>query len=160
MDPQVVGGVDEGGRRVVLVRDILADPAVVWRGLTEPAGIAAWLGRYEGPRLGLGTRFTIWHDGLVPSSHTVVEWLPPTGLTMTWDFPDEAPSRVRIVVEAASSGSKVVLEHEGVEDPVSYSAGWHVHLDFLAGFAEGRPRSFEQFWDDYEELLQTRPRAP
>ncbi len=160
MDPEVIGEMDETSRRVVLRREIEAGPAIVWRALTEPAGLAAWLGRYEGPQLGPGVGFVIWHEELVCSSHAVVEWLPSRLVTVSWDFPGEMPSRVRFAVEPSTSGTTVVLEHEGVEDLVGYAAGWHVHLDLLAEYARGHPRSFERFWDDYGEILRCYGSSP
>ena len=143
---------DQASRRVILRRSVEADPEIVWRALTEPEGLSAWLGRYDGARLGPGAEFTIWHEESVGSSHEVVEWLPPRTMSVTWDFPGESSSRVRLVVEPDASGSTVVLEHEGIEDLVAYAAGWHVHLDFLAAYASGHPRSFEQFWVDYDQM--------
>ena len=80
--------------------------------------------------------------------------MPPWLLAWTWEFPDEVPSRVQLAVEHDPAGAVVTLEHEGVDDPVAYAAGWHVHLDFLAAYLQGRPRAFEDFWSDYDELVR------
>lgn len=139
----------------ILVRQTIdADQETVWRALTEPAGFEAWLGRYEGPPLQRGARFRLWHDGTVHSRHEIAQWRPTRMLTMSWDFPNEPPSLVHIDLEPAGTTTTVVLMQEGIDDPVSYTAGWRVHLNFLAQYAGGSPRSFEHFWGDYETLLR------
>lgn len=154
MDLNPIGGVRPAPRRVVLRRAVRAGAPALWRALTEPAGLSAWLGRVEGPPLGAGVTFDLWHEEQVCSTHEVLEWVPARLLTLTWEFPGEAPSRVRFAVEHDAVGTVVALEHEGADDPVAYAAGWHVHLDFLAEHLRGRPRAFEDFWTDYEELVQ------
>lgn len=154
MDSDGVGEISRQPHSILLRHTVVADQATVWRALTEPAGLEAWLGRYEGPPLQRGARFRLWHDGTVPSRHEITEWRPTRQLTMTWDFPNEPPSLVRIGLEPVGTTTTVALGHEGIEDPVSYAAGWHVHLTFLAHFAEGNPRSFEHFWKDYEAQLR------
>ena len=154
MDLEPIGGVHSGSRRVVLRRRVRAGAPALWRAVTEPAGMSAWLGRPVGPPLGAGVRFDLWHEEQVCSRHEVLEWVPERVLTLTWEFPGEAPSRVRFAVEHDGVGTVVVLEHEGADDLVAYAAGWHVHLDFLAEHLRGRPRAFEGFWADYEELVQ------
>ncbi len=153
MDSDGVGEISRQPHSVLLRQTIAADQETVWRALTEPAALGAWLGRYKGPPLQPGARFRLWHDGTVPSRHEIAQWRPTRLLTM-WDFPDEPPSLVRIGLEPAGTTTTVMLKHEGIDDPVSYTAGWHVHLDFLAHYAEGNPRSLEHFWNDYETLLR------
>lgn len=154
MDLEPIGAAHLASRRVVLHRTVPADVRGVWRAVSEPVGLSAWLGRLEGPSLGHGVGFALWHEEQVRSTHEVLAWVPPRLLAWTWEFPGEVPSRVQLAVEHDPAGAVVALEHEGVDDPVAYSAGWHVHLDFLAGHLRGRPRAFEDFWSDYDELVR------
>ncbi len=154
MDLNPIGAAHLALRRVVLHLAVPADVWGVWRAVSEPAGLAAWLGRLEGPSLGQGVRFTLWHEEQVSSTHEVLVWVPPRLLAWTWGFPGEVPSRVQLVVDHAPTGAVVTLVHEGVDEPVAYAAGWHVHLDFLAAHLQGCPRAFDGFWSDYEELVR------
>ena len=154
VDLTPIGAVDQSSRRAVLHRTMDADPSTVWRALSEAAGLSAWLGRPQGPPLGPGVVFELWHEEQVRSVHEVLEMVPPHLLTLAWDFPGEAASWVRFTVKDDARGAVVTVEHTGVDDPVAYAAGWHVHLDFLARYLGGRPRSFDGFWEDYEELVR------
>ncbi|WP_336923052.1 SRPBCC domain-containing protein [Aquipuribacter sp. SD81] len=154
MDLEPIGVADRLSGRVVLRRPVACSVPTAWRAASEADGLSAWLGRHEGPRLGPGATFTLVHEQQVRSTHTVLEWEPSRLLAMTWDFPDEAPSRVRLSIGRDTAGTVVTLEHAGLEDAVAYAAGWHVHLDYLAELLRGRPRSFDDFWVDYDALRQ------
>lgn len=71
----------------------------------------------------------------------------PHLLELTWDFPDEAPSRVTFQLDAQGAGNTlVIVEHRGLEDPASYAAGWHLHLTYLASHLTGQDLA----WDDFD----------
>ncbi len=154
MDLNPIGRAYATTRRVALRRTVHAGSLAVWQALSQPTGLSAWLGRPEGPPLGRGVVFHLWHEEQFCSRHEVLDWVPPRRMTMTWEFPDESTSRVQLTVEPDAVGAVVSLEHESTDDPVAYAAGWHVHLDFLAEYLRGRPRAFEDFWIDYEKLVQ------
>jgi len=154
VDLEPIGSADQASGRVDLHQTVAAGLPRVWEALTSAAGLTAWLGRPQGPVLGPGVRFGLWHEDQVRSEHEVLQWTPLRLLVLTWDFPGEPVSRVRLGLHEHGTGSAVALEHQGVPDAVAYAAGWHVHLDFLAEVVAGRPRSFGTFWDDYEALLR------
>lgn len=87
------------------------------------------------------------------SAHVVQQWKHPDLLELTWDFPDETPSRVTFQLDAQGAGNTlVIVEHRGLEDPISYAAGWHRHLTYLASHLTGQDLAWEGFWDDFDTL--------
>ena len=141
------------GRPAVRHRRVVAAPAEnVWRALTEPAGLARWLGVVVEGRLGPGERVVIVHDESDPDASrqtsTVRTWQPTERLAMTWEMAGEPDSYVEITL--AESGRSTVLElvHRGVGRPGDdYLPGWHAHLDLLVAEAvgSGRPSWSEAF---------------
>ena len=44
-------------------------------------------------------------------------------------------------------------QHDDLDDPAAYAAGWHRHLDFLAAHLAGQDLSFGDFWTGYDALV-------
>lgn len=87
------------------------------------------------------------------SSHVVKRWSPPTLLELTWDFPDETRSRVTFHLDGqVDANTLVTVEHRGLDDPISYAAGWHRHLTYLASHLTGQDLAWESFWDGFDTL--------
>ena len=142
---------DAGTEGVDLALELDAPADLVWAALVEPDRAAAWLGRLEpGPRRA-GDRFAVRHDEVTTSWHSVVVWEPARRLEVTWEFPDECPSRLSLGLDRTATATRLALRHTGLEDPVAYAAGWHRHLEHLVahlGGAGGPPT-----WAGYDELV-------
>lgn len=152
-DEPLLGSVDESRGDVRLSIVVSADVQRVWTALTSGDDLPTWIGRLAGPPLGAGSQFDLWHENVVKSSHTIQLWNPPTLLKLTWDFPDEPRSQVTFHLEAQLEAMTLVrVEHRGLDDPISYAAGWHRHLTFLAAHLSGRDLTWESFWDDVDAL--------
>ena len=150
----LLGTVDRAAGSVHLSVHLAAPPRQVWRALTEPDELATWLGRVQdglpAPRAG----FALQHDEATRSHHVVTDWEPERLLSLTWDFPEEAPSRLALALAPQGAGTRLVLTHRDLADPVAYAAGWHRHLEHLAAHLAGTDGPWEHFWDGYEALVQ------
>lgn len=134
----------------------LQTPVVTaWQALTAGEHTVSWLGRLDPSRITEGGRFDLWHDTDVRSRHTVLQWQHGRLLTLTWDFPEERPSRVTFALtEMTSSTVTLILQHEDLENSVAYAAGWHRHLQYLEAHLEGHDLSTDEFWTGYEDLVE------
>jgi uncharacterized protein YndB with AHSA1/START domain len=102
-----------------------------------------------------GGHFELWHDDDVRSRHAVLQWSPPRLLTLTWDFPEERRSQVAFALaEASSSAATLSVHHQGLDDVVSYAAGWHRHLHYLDAHLRGGDLPIDDFWTGYDDLVQ------
>ena len=141
---------DGDTRTVRFERRLPAPPADVWAALTEPERIAAWLTDASfDPRQGGAVVFDFGDGGRCTG--TVSVWDPPAVLEYGWDFPDEEHSVVRWELVADGDGTRLTLTHRLLR-PVTtpgYGAGWHAHLDQLAGHLSGTGVAWE---DRYREL--------
>jgi len=101
---------EDGTDEVTREAELPADPARVWRSLTEPGLLAEWLGeeaRLEpapGGDLALRT-----HDGAERTG-----WIeaaePPRRLVFWWrDGPDADPTRVELELEEAGEGTRILV---------------------------------------------------
>lgn len=132
--------------------DVLAEPERIWTALVRPMSLATWLGRVVEGNPGPGPGFALEHSGGQRSRHTVRRWERPRRLALTWDFPDEARSSVGFDLEVLPEGTRITVVHEDLDDPASYAAGWHRHLQYLAAHVDGDALPWEEFWDGYDEL--------
>ncbi|GAA0911223.1 SRPBCC family protein [Nonomuraea longicatena] len=134
---------------VHLDRVLKAPPARVWAMWTEPERLARWLGPVESGAPGPGATFTLGMEPGVRATCTVTAWEPERLLELDWHYPGEGDSRLRITLEPAEGGTRLVLDHDRLDDagPVEYGAGWHTYLDLLAADLEERqaPRFDERF---------------
>lgn len=92
-------------------------PERVWRALTDPQALAAWLMPNDfAPDV--GHRFTFrappqpWFDGVVRCEVLAVE--PPRQLSYSWQGgPMRSPTTVSWTLEPVPEGTRVRLEHAG-----------------------------------------------
>jgi uncharacterized protein YndB with AHSA1/START domain len=126
----------------------------VWAALTEPEQLGAWLARAEVEPGPTGWITLDFGDGGIERCAIRV-WDPPRVLAYDWNFGGETPSHVRFELEPSTDGGTVLtLEHSLLEAGIApgYGAGWHAHLDQLAGQLEGEVPS----WDDrFQAVLET-----
>lgn len=151
-EPELLGEVDLERGSVALEVAIPASPDEIWTALTEPEHLSHWLGWAEGSPA-RDAQFAIWHDETTRSTHTVTRWQPGWLLAMTWEFPDENTSAVSFALSARGDRTLLAVEHDGLTEPAGYAAGWHRHLDYLAAHLDGADRSFDEFWNGYDDLV-------
>ena len=108
-----------------LTRRYDAEPALVWKVLTEPEGLGRWLGPAGEVELSPGGRFEV---GRVEASIRTLEH--ERLLELDWRYPGEQPSVVRFELTPEGAGTKLVLDHRRVAEPVGmgYMARWQVSL--------------------------------
>jgi uncharacterized protein YndB with AHSA1/START domain len=150
----------EGEMRTLRFERRLAHPAEeVWAALTEPARLAEWLAEaLVEPGEGGSITLDFGEGGTEGGRITV--WEPPRALAYEWNFVGESPSHVRWELTIADEGraTLLTLEHTllEAESAPGYGAGWHAHLDQLAGHLEGRTPDwsgrYEELRPSYEEL--------
>ncbi len=151
----VVGHADKAHGEVRVHVALPARVEDAWQALTDGQHIATWLGRLDDGTVTSGGRFALWHDDDVRSRHTVVQWQPPRLLTLTWDFPEERRSQVSFaLLGAGSAATTLTVHHQGLDDPVSYAAGWHRHLEYLEAHLGGGDLPMDDFWTGYDDLVQ------
>lgn len=112
-------------------------PARVWRALTEPAALSAWLMPNDfQPRL--GHRFTFLTEPVPPHFDGVVrcevtELDPPRRLAYTWLGGPELETRVRFRLLPESGGTRLHFEHSG------FDLDRPAHLAAYQGMSSGWP---------------------
>ena len=127
--------------------------ARLWWGLTDPEALPHWLGKLTSGRFVGGDVVTIQHAENYCCTSRILECEPEKLLHMTWDFPDEPPSQVRITLTPVGSTTTLDLAHDGLgSEAVNYLPGWHAHLLYLEDFTLGRPRPMSDFWSTHDGL--------
>lgn len=123
-------------------------PDELWSALTDPTRLSRWLALAEvepgeGGRVQLG-----FEDGVAEGR--ILMWDESRVLEYEWRFPGEDESVVRFELHPRDAGTLLVLDHRGLGRPsgAGYAAGWHAHLDALAGEID-----FTAWSDRFEELL-------
>ena len=145
------GAVRNDGDRCAVRFERLYDftPAELCSALTDPQRLRRWLAdtpRFEG-RVG-GEVTIVFDEGTIEGR--VLTWDEPRVLEYEWRFPGEDDSIVRFELRPQEYGTLLVLDHRhlGRASGAGYSAGWHAHLDALAGAIE-----LDAWQARFEELL-------
>jgi uncharacterized protein YndB with AHSA1/START domain len=130
------------GQHVIRFERRLGHPVErVWRALTEPDEIAAWLALAEleleeGGRVVLTWQNTDDEGNTAVARGTVTALDPPRLL----EFDTDIHGRLRWQLEPASDGTALTFTAE-VDLPEDYEtevlAGWHIHLDHLEEVLDG-----------------------
>jgi uncharacterized protein YndB with AHSA1/START domain len=130
-------------------------PAEVWSALTEPARLGEWLAAAEVEPGPTGTITLDFGEGGIEQCR-ITAWDPPRSLAYEWNFVGETPTHVSWQLEAVADGAttRLTLEHTLLEAGVApdYGAGWHAHLDQLAGHLAGEVPD----WGDLFQALRPR----
>ena len=133
------------GYEIVFVRRLKKPIEKVWAALTIPERIADWLAvaRIE-PDLGVGATFALHFPDTLDyrMSGRIVALEPPRLIVWTWPDPNapaSQPGVVRFELQPDGEGCVLTLTNShlastGLED---VAAGWHTHLEGLAGAVEG-----------------------
>ena len=141
-------------------------PDELWSALTDQQRLRRWLAEaplFEG---GVGGRVTIAFDDGTTEGR-ILTWDEPRVLEYEWRFPGEDESVVRFELQPQEYGTLLVLDHRrlGRTSGAGYAAGWHAHLDALAGAIQlgAWQRRFEELLPDYrsqaDELGWNRPQT-
>jgi uncharacterized protein YndB with AHSA1/START domain len=120
---------------VRLTRTYRAAPTEVWATLTEPRSLRRWLAVPGQIELVRGGAFEV---GSVKGRVREVE--PERVLEVDWRHADEEPSIVRFELHPAGDGTRLVLDHRRVSEPVgmSYISRWTTALDRFSRYV-GEP---------------------
>ena len=141
-------------------------PDELWSALTDPKRLRRWLAetpRFEGRP---GGAVTIAFDESTTEGR-ILTWDEPRVLEYEWRSPGEDESVVRFELHPQDAGTLLVLDHRRLGRPsgAGYAAGWHAHLEALAGeLPRDRLRArFEELLPVYraraDELGWNRPRT-
>jgi uncharacterized protein YndB with AHSA1/START domain len=126
--------VNLGGVRVQRRYD--AAPDEVWAALTDPASLARWLAPAGRVELREGGAFELDFPAEGSRMSGRVRAIDPERvLELEWNYPGEPPSLVRLSIEPADDGTRLVVDHRGLERALAtgYGEGWQRHLEQLRG---------------------------
>jgi uncharacterized protein YndB with AHSA1/START domain len=131
-----------GGTRVIRFERRLRHPVErVWRALTDPDELAAWLALAELELVEGGTVVLTWQntdpEGNTAVARGTVSALDPPRLL---EFETDIHGTLRWQLEPDGDGTALTFTAE-VELPDDYeskvAAGWHIHLDHLEHVLDG-----------------------
>ncbi|WP_146362233.1 SRPBCC domain-containing protein [Arthrobacter yangruifuii] len=151
--PLIRRSIDPVLERVSLTWSMPVLPERVWWGLTDPEPLPHWLGTLAAGEFATDNIVRIKHAEDYYSVSTILDCEPERLLSMTWDFPDEPRSVLRISLSSDAGATQMTLLHTGLgAETASYLPGWHTHLLYLEGLLAGRPLDPAGFWGTYEQL--------
>ncbi len=141
---------DEDRSQVAFRRRYGTSGADLWDAMTSPERARRWLGALHGD-LRVGGTYELRMGEDRPDADDVahgevLRCEAPRLLELTWRFPGEAQSHVRVTV---SDDGELVMVHSGLEPAAArgYGAGWHVVLDQLEDHAGHRAvRPWDELW--------------
>lgn len=128
----------------------------IWWGLTAPEALPLWLGKLTAGSFVVGNSVTIQHAEGYYCTSRIKECEPGRLLDMTWEFPDEPRSQLRIVLTPGGESTLLALQHDGLgREAADYLPGWHTHLLYLEALLLGQPRPMADFWSTYDGLMES-----
>ncbi len=131
-------------RSVVIERDFSHPPAKLWRALTQPPLIEAWLMRNDfAPTV--GHRFNLTGDWGGVLDCVVLELEPERRLAYSWDFAHDDPafdlrSVVTFTLTPTDAGTHLRMEQAGFRPEQKQATGGAMH-------------GWRQFFDKLEQVL-------
>jgi uncharacterized protein YndB with AHSA1/START domain len=146
---------DDGLRAVRFERLFDATPAELWRALTDPEEIGGWLAHASRWTLEPGGEYRLEFAGDAVTTGTVRAVEPGRLLELSWRYPGEPDSVLRLEIVPQEHGVKLVLDHRRlpVDATVGYGAGWQAHLEALERLLTAAPAGdADAWWRRYEEL--------
>jgi uncharacterized protein YndB with AHSA1/START domain len=165
----------EDGQTVIHFERRLAHPVEsVWEAITDPAEVIRWWGELSADMRPGGEFELLWlnTDGEGRSSGwrgTLTEFDPPRVLETrgSWGSPNEpwGETNAALRFELTPDGDGTVLRFTNTiatmpdEFRTKVPAGWHFHLDALAGVLEGQPDrnlAAMEGWEPIHEAYEAR----
>lgn len=139
-------------RAIHLEREYRGTPEELWDAWTNPERLARWLGVPAGPLLGATEPVRMifgdreddqWADLRVVTADQ------PRLLELTWDFPGESSTTLRVRFEPVDAErTRVLVDHSGFTSAsTGYGAGWQAHLD--GALAREFGSTVEGTWEDH-----------
>jgi uncharacterized protein YndB with AHSA1/START domain len=129
--------------------------ARVWRALTDPGELRGWLAEAEldpvpGGRVELRWLNTDDEGNAAVARGNVARWEPPRVLQLDTDI----HGRLRFELEPDGEDATrltFTVEHDALPDEyvVRVRAGWHIHLEHLAGALAGRPVDWPRWGEEH-----------
>lgn len=152
-----------------------AQPSV-WTHLTTPENLHEWLGRPTTFEARVGGEIIVDHDDGYLCRSEVLSAVPYDGpshtssVELSWEFPDELPSRLSLRIfdtddgpdegNRHSSSTGLDLQHFGLGTLIdSYLAGWLTHLTYFEASLGATPLPPRRFWDLCATFEQLRASA-
>jgi uncharacterized protein YndB with AHSA1/START domain len=152
-----------GAAEVLFERRIKAPRERVWRALTDPEELDAWLAPAEIELRVGGSVVLKFDEG--DERGTITELREPEVLAYTWNE-GKTDSLVRFQLEEDGDGTRLLLHHtfEGEVDLPGYGGGWHHHLEQLMAQVAGNPiawdtNRYRELRLEYERRAQQRREA-
>jgi len=162
-----IGTLRNDGDRCAVRFERLYDftPSELWSAITDPDQLARWLARAD-VEPGQGGQISLDFDG-GGTEGRILTWDEPRVLEYEWRFTGEQESVVRFELLPQEFGTLLVLDHRslGRSSGMGYAAGWHAHLDALAGVHDlaDWQRRFDELVPTYraqaDELGWNRPQT-
>lgn len=151
--PLISRTIETGPGRVTLQWSLRVPADRVWWGLIDPEALPQWIGTLSSGTFAPGSVVSVQHAEGYFCISEILDCVPAALLAMTWKFPDEPLSYVRIELTPEGKGTCLTLTHEGLGgESAGYLPGWQTHLLYLEDLLQGRPRSMADFWLVYGEL--------
>lgn len=117
------------------VRHLHAEPARVWRAVTDPEALSRWFTACARTSPGIYA-FTFTDEAASRTKTAIVTGcVPDTSFTIDWRDPGYRTSTVTVTVRAdAAAGTELTLQHDMVPSSLldGYRTGWVDYLDDLA----------------------------
>lgn len=154
---------DDDGARVAFRRRYPTSVDDLWQATTDPARARRWLGALHGD-LRAGGLYELRMgqdeaDAPDVARGEVLVCRPPHVLELTWRFPGEPESHVRVELAADGDDAVLTLVHSGLTPPAArgYGGGWHVILDQLDDHVGARTvRAWDDLFDERVRDVETR----
>lgn len=131
--------IGDGEATLIFRRSLAHPPAKVWRALTRPSEQIAWMPFVADREIATVGSFTMRTTDREPAAESAAEVLaaePPHLLRYSWG--DDV---LTWELEPEGNGTRLTLRHlTRMPDQIaSFAAGWHICIDVMARFLEGRP---------------------
>lgn len=151
--PLISRSLDTAAERVLLSWSLPVPRDRAWWGLTDPEALPKWMGSIVSGSFADGDVVTVRHAEDYCCTSKILECEPGRLLAMTWEFPDEPLSHLRITLSTSGSFTRLALIHEGLgAEAANYLPGWHTHLLYLEGLLADEPLPMAGFRTTYEDL--------
>jgi uncharacterized protein YndB with AHSA1/START domain len=127
--------IEKNGDRFRMVYEEVydTDPDDLWEAITTPERLGRWMAHFTG-ELRLGGRWQVASDDDGPwGGGEVTACERPTGFATTWHSTGEEPTELTVRLEPVAGGTRLVLDHVGVQS-LFYGPGWQTYLERLVAY--------------------------